>query len=303
MESQEKNEPREGRAKGHRTARSRPGIDKTRSSRIVLVLRGLVSAARARIALRWLGCALGLMVLAAGCARRGTAQRPAPLSAPAPIGSTETGIASWYGVPYHGRPSASGEIFDMERLTAAHRALPFETWVEVTNLSNGNQVNVRITDRGPFVGGRIIDLSLAAARELDMVRAGTARVRLKVIHAPANAPPVNAPPVNTASTTVPRVTAPPSNALEIPATSATPYAVQVGAFADPSRAEALRVTLPYSDARVVERPGDPPLWRVLIGHALTIQTATALAAEVAKAVGEAIVVRDEPAVIEEGIKE
>ena len=136
---------------------------------------------RARIALGWLAC----------CARADVARgrlRPAQHRAAAgsasKIGSTETGIASWYGVPYHGRRSASGEIFDMEKLTAAHRALPFETWVEVTNLSNGKQVDVRITDRGPFVRGRIIDLSMAAARQIDMVRAGTARVRLKVIIAP-----------------------------------------------------------------------------------------------------------------------
>ena len=88
--------------------------------------------------------------------------------------------------------SASGEIYDMEKLTAAHRRLPFQTWVEVTNLSNGKHVDVRITDRGPFVEGRIIDLSLAAAREIDMVGAGTARVRLKVIVAPVSQPPVNA---------------------------------------------------------------------------------------------------------------
>ena len=74
------------------------------------------------------------MVLAAGCARHSTARLAPPL---ARIGLTETGVASWYGVPYHGRPSASGEIFDMEKLTAAHRALPFQTWVEVINLSNG----------------------------------------------------------------------------------------------------------------------------------------------------------------------
>ena len=143
--------------------------------------------------------ALALMLFAAGCARRSTARLPAPPSA-AQIGSTETGIASWYGVPYHGRPSASGEIFDMEKLTAAHRALPFQTWVEVTNLSNGKQVDVRITDRGPFVRGRIIDLSMAAARQIDMVRAGTARVRLKVIDR-LTAPPVNAPPVNASGKT------------------------------------------------------------------------------------------------------
>ena len=100
---------------------------------------------------------------------------------PAPIGETETGIASWYGAPYDGRRSANGEVFDMEQLTAAHRTFPFDTWVEVTNLENKKSVEVRITDRGPFVKGRIIDLSLAAAREIDMVQEGIVRVRIKVI--------------------------------------------------------------------------------------------------------------------------
>jgi rare lipoprotein A len=222
------------------------------------------------------------MLIAAGCARHTTARLPAR------IGSTETGIASWYGVPYHGRPTASGEIFDMEKLTAAHRALPFETWVEITNLSNGKQVDVRIIDRGPFVHGRIIDLSMAAARQIDMIRAGTARVRLKVIDPPIIAPLVNAPAVTT--------NAPPVKALASPQNGAG-YAVQAGAFSDPSRAEALRETLPYADARVVEphagRPGGSSLWRVLIGHALTIQAATALAAEVERAAGAAIVVRED----------
>jgi rare lipoprotein A len=72
----------------------------------------------------------------------------------------------------------------MEKLTAAHRSLPFDTWVEVTNLANRKRVDVRITDRGPFVRGRIIDLSLAAAREIDMVQAGIVRVRIKVIRKP-----------------------------------------------------------------------------------------------------------------------
>jgi len=76
-------------------------------------------------------------------------------------GATEVGDASWYGYPYHGRRAANGEIYDMEKLTAAHRTLPFETWVEVRNLSNEKKVTVRITDRGPFVDGRIIDLSNA----------------------------------------------------------------------------------------------------------------------------------------------
>jgi rare lipoprotein A len=107
---------------------------------------------------------------------------------PAPIGQTETGIASWYGVPYNGRRSANGEIFDMEKLTAAHRSLPFDTWVEVTNLENKKRVDVRITDRGPFVKGRIIDLSQAAAREIDMITAGVVRVKLKVISKPKKEP-------------------------------------------------------------------------------------------------------------------
>jgi peptidoglycan lytic transglycosylase len=281
MESQEKSEPRGSGTVGHGAGLQRPEIDKTMSSRIVLVLRGLVFAARARIALRWLCCALALMLFAAGCGRRSAARLPAP---PARIGSTESGLASWYGVPYHGRPSASGEIFDMEKLTAAHRALPFQTWVEVTNLSNGKQVDVRITDRGPFVRGRIIDLSMAAARQLDMVRAGTARVRLKVIMSPVNQPPVNQLPANQT----------PVKALEDrPTTPATGYAVQAGAFSDPARAEALREALPYSDVRVVERPGDRSLWRVLVGHALTVQAATALAADIEKAAGEAIVVKED----------
>jgi rare lipoprotein A len=282
MESQEKNEPRGKGAEGSQDTIERPGIDKTMSSRIVLVLRRPMFTGRARIPVRRLWCALALMLFAAGCARHTTARLPAR------IGSTETGIASWYGVPYHGHPTASGEIFDMEKLTAAHRALPFETWVEITNLSNGKQVDVRITDRGPFVHGRIIDLSMAAARQIDMVRAGTARVRLRVIN-----PPIAVPPVSAASVTV---NAPPAKTLASPQTGSGGYAVQAGAFSDPSHAEALRESLPYPDARVVEphaeQQGEPSFWRVLVGHDLTVQAATALAAEVEKAAGAAIVVRE-----------
>jgi rare lipoprotein A len=125
-------------------------------------------------------CALiGLM----GCAKKTAAHVPLPAKA-ARIGETENGIASWYGIPYDGRRSANGEIYDMEKLTAAHRTLPFDTWVEVTNLANKKHVDVRITDRGPFVRGRIIDLSMAAAREIDMVQVGIVQVRIKVIKKP-----------------------------------------------------------------------------------------------------------------------
>ena len=134
--------------------------------------------------------ALAAMFIA-GCGHH-AARVNTPL-APARVGSTETGVASWYGVPYDGRRAASGEVYDMRQFTAAHRSLPFQTWVEVTNLSNGKQVDVRINDRGPFVKGRIVDLSQAAARDIDMLRAGTTRVRLKVIPPPSSAP-VDIPP-------------------------------------------------------------------------------------------------------------
>ncbi|MGH7322795.1 MAG: septal ring lytic transglycosylase RlpA family protein [Candidatus Rokuibacteriota bacterium] len=91
-----------------------------------------------------------------------------------------TGWASWYGPRFHGRPTASGEAFDMHRLTAAHRTLPLGTRVRVTHLENGRSVVVRVTDRGPYVSGRAIDLSREAARALDMLGQGVAPVRLDV---------------------------------------------------------------------------------------------------------------------------
>lgn len=156
----------------------------------------------------------------------------------------------------------------MEQLTAAHRTLPFGVWVEVTDLDNGKRVNVRITDRGPFVDGRVIDLSQAAAREIGMLGPGTARVRLKVIGTPARA----------------AESAPPGGQ----------YAVQAGAFSDHGRAEAVRAGLrdrfpDALDTRVVQGPA---MWRVLIGHQMTIEAANELAARVRRVLGEAVVVRD-----------
>jgi rare lipoprotein A len=100
------------------------------------------------------------------------------------VGYTERGFASWYGPGFHGKTTANGETYDMDELTAAHQTLPFETVVEVRNRDNGKRVRVRITDRGPFVRGRIIDLSRRAAREIDMLGPGTARVELRVVNAP-----------------------------------------------------------------------------------------------------------------------
>jgi rare lipoprotein A len=96
-------------------------------------------------------------------------------------GYEEQGEASWYGVPFHGRQASNGEIYDMNKLTAAHRTLPFETMVRVTNERNGKSTVVRITDRGPFVNNRIIDLSYAAAREIESIGPGVVPVRLEVL--------------------------------------------------------------------------------------------------------------------------
>jgi len=119
--------------------------------------------------------ALAVVLAAAACAR--LPYRP-PEGAK---GDIETGLASWYGPKFHGRPTSNREIFNMNDMTAAHPILPFGTFVTVTNLDNGRSAVVRINDRGPFVGGRIIDLSYGAARVLGMIGPGTARVRLEVL--------------------------------------------------------------------------------------------------------------------------
>lgn len=179
------------------------------------------------------------------------------------IGSTEEGLASWYGHPYHGRRAANGEIYDMEKLTAAHRTLPFDTWVEVHNKKNGKVITVRITDRGPFIDGRIIDLSRAAARSIEMLGPGVAPVRLVVTSRPA----------------------------DIPANDF--FTVQVGAFVDRSRADQVREDLRrrFGDARVARRDGQPPLYRVLVGGKRPIDDAKELVNQLREQFGGAFIVR------------
>ncbi len=188
-----------------------------------------------------------LLVAAVGCHHH-VKRNPLPAPPPAPgAGYTENGTASWYGYPYHGRKAANGEIYDMEKLTAAHRTLPFETWVRVTNLKNDKAVEVRINDRGPFVDGRIIDLSHAAARAIDMIGPGTAPVRIEVISSPPGAQAM--------------------------------YGVQVGSFRNRENAEKLRAELGsrYGATRLVLRPGNPDMWRLLIGAEPSQAGAAALA--------------------------
>ena len=103
-----------------------------------------------------------------------------PVSAKSTFSSS--GVASYYGPGFHGRRTANGERFDMHAMTAAHRTLPFGTLVKVTNLSNGKTTVVRVNDRGPYVGNRVIDLSVAAAKEIGSTGSGTARVNLEVLN-------------------------------------------------------------------------------------------------------------------------
>jgi len=114
-----------------------------------------------------------------------SAPSPAPRRGAEKPVYVETGIASWYG-PSQRRRTANGEVFDGKALTAAHRTLPLNSVARVTNLKTGRSAVVRITDRGPFVAGRMLDLSPAAAKQVDVWRPGTAEVRLEVVHAPAS---------------------------------------------------------------------------------------------------------------------
>ena len=113
-----------------------------------------------------------------------TAPYPAPDTAPTPSLGIQYGLASWYGRERHGRRTASGEVFDSNQLVAAHRTAPLGTYALVTNRINGRTVQVRINDRGPAVAGRVIDLSYAAARQLDMVHVGITRVKIEFLAMP-----------------------------------------------------------------------------------------------------------------------
>jgi rare lipoprotein A len=156
--------------------------------------------------------ATALLMLGA-CARAVTTSPPrSPV-----LGSEERGLASWYGYPHHGRRTASGEVYDMRDFTAAHRTLPLGTRLMVTNVDNGQVVEVRINDRGPFVEGRILDLSYGAARILGAVGSGVIPVRLRVIALTGGEGP--------------------------PAVSSVGFSVQFGAFTSRARADRLRETV------------------------------------------------------------
>jgi rare lipoprotein A len=146
------------------------------------------------------------------------------------VGYAERGVASWYGPGFHKVRTSTGETYDMYAMTAAHKTLPLPAYVRVTNLQNGRSVVVRVNDRGPFVGNRIIDLSYTAASKLDMLRNGTAMVEVSTVE-PAAAESADSPPPQAAPDSVPGAvsTVPVPRALFI----------QAGAFSDPRNADRL----------------------------------------------------------------
>jgi peptidoglycan lytic transglycosylase len=165
------------------------------------------------------------------------ARRNRPAVPPLPQGFTEEGDASWYGIPFNGRRASNGEIYDMYKMTAAHRTYPFDTMVRVTNLSNGKSAVVRITDRGPFVENRVIDLSFAAAQEIASIGPGVVRVRLEVISG-------------------------------TPDPTGGYFTVQVGAFRERANAERLRERLNAAYSPIYIQPFDSPdgtFYRVRVG--------------------------------------
>lgn len=182
-----------------------------------------------------------------------SASAAAPLTRGAPFIPgvyVEQGTASWYGVPFNGRRAADGEIFDMNSFVAAHRTLPFGSILRVTNLNNGREVQVRVIDRGPFVGDRILDLARAAAASLGMIGTGTAPVRIEL--------------------------------LSDPGTPAGEFTVQIGAFAGRTNAERLRDRLLTTYQPIYIQDYDAPaghFYRVRVGRVPNPEAAEALASQ------------------------
>lgn len=266
-------------------------------------------------------CVLSLALLLAACA--GQPQRPAPVSkTPAPgvkIGNPyvvfgkryvphdnreydERGIASWYGPTFHAKPTANGEIYNQDDVTAAHKTLPMPSWVEVTNLDNGRKLTVRVNDRGPFVDGRIIDLSRRSAQLLGVDRVGLANVRVRRVYPPhdwarntapigrhvATAEAYQPAPVHTVAAVVqPTVPTPVRPATPVAPPPATPMIVptpvpastvarenssfvQVAALSDQGRAEWLAQNLRTFGPSGTQAAGNG-LWRVRLGPFSSMQ--------------------------------
>jgi rare lipoprotein A len=199
---------------------------------------------------------------------------------PTAEGYKERGVASWYGPDFHSRPTSSGEPYDMYAMTAAHKTLPIPVFARVTNLSNGRSVVVRINDRGPFVGNRIIDLSYTAAHKLDMTRAGTAFVEVEVI-TPGSLPEVSRD----------------LGAQPAPPLVATPprLYLQAGAFGVAGNAQQVATRLRdagIANVSVREPQGSQNLFRVRVGPVADVATFDLLEAQLARLGIDALLVTE-----------
>lgn len=206
------------------------------------------------------------MVLSA-CGRR------ARVSIPSSSSGELEGIASYYAEPYHGRRTANGEVFDTyDELTAAHRTLPFNTVVRVKNEKNGREVDVRINDRGPFIEGRVIDLSLRAARQVDMVRDGIVPVKLRILKEGDGA------------------------RIRVTAGGApSAYAVQVGSFESRRMAEDLKSRLDrkFDRVSIQTASGERTMYRVRVGRESDLKSAEQLASKLRSENLDTLVIRVE----------
>ena len=175
-------------------------------------------------------------------------------------GFSQRGKASWYGKKFHGRKTANGEIYDMYAMTAAHKTLPLGTYVRVHNLKNNRSIDIRINDRGPFVRGRIIDLSYAAAKKLGVVGPGTVPVKITALGTPVQSKTKK----GTIRSYVP---------LDY---YKGDFTVQIGAFTDRNNAERLKqkLDLTYKNAHITTyKNGDETFYRVRVGYCSTLQKA------------------------------
>lgn len=212
-------------------------------------------------------------------------------------GFTERGIASWYGDPFHGRRTSSGEVYDMYRMTAAHKQLPLPTYVEVRNLDNGRSTTVKVNDRGPFKDNRVIDLSYAAALKLGVVAGGTAFVEIRALD--ANGQP-SSPPAPAVSTPPPQAAAPavaagaaagiaPAKPLTTslpPVTAQSGMYLQVGAYAERRNAQKIsdqlgRVVTSGVEIREI-KSNNKVFYRVQIGPLPSTEVADQVVAALAK---------------------
>jgi rare lipoprotein A len=225
------------------------------------------------------GCLLVASLLSSCIGQHGPMPVPSAGGPPPDASSVEppstarvqVGVASWYGKGFHGRPTASGEIYDMYQPTAAHLTAPLGTYALVTNLENGQSVRVRINDRGPYKYRRILDLSYEAARQLDLVRAGTGRVQIDFLAEPTLVVPPPAEPAFVVPPPVTSVDTSPDqrNAVQVLEAPGTPsVVVQVGAYQDQNNAVRAQKTLTtmYPNVWISMAPeGTQPLHRVRLG--------------------------------------